>query len=146
MLKETLRNDFNQARKSGNALQKAALEAVLAGILQKEKAQVGTIVTDGEVIECIVKEIKIQNEILEMYKNTGETADECRAKIAALSVYLPKQYTEAEVLEMIKELDIYDDSSPRTKGMIIKNLMPKLLGKFDKAKVNPLVEGYLSSK
>lgn len=146
MLKETLRNDFNEARKSGNALKKSALEAVIAGILQKEKMQVGTSVTDAEVIECIVKEIKIQNEIFEMYKGEGETADESRAKIDALSAYLPKQYTEAEVLAMIKELDIYDDNSPRTKGMIIKNLMPKLAGKFDKAKVNPLVENYLNSK
>lgn len=146
MLKEILRNDFNEARKSGNALKKAALEAVLAGILQKEKIQVGTGVTDDEVIECVVKEIKIQNEILEMYKNKGTTADECRAKIEALSVYLPKQYTETEVLAIIKELDVYDDNSPRTKGMIIKNLMPKLAGKFDKAKVNPLVESYLNSK
>lgn len=146
MLKETLRNDFNEARKSGNAVKKAALEAVIAGILQKEKMQVGTVVTDEQVIECIVKEIKIQNEILEMYKGKGETAEECRAKIDALSAYLPKQYTEDEVLAIIKELDVYDDNSPRTKGMIIKNLMPRLAGKFDKAKVNPLVESYLNSK
>jgi uncharacterized protein YqeY len=145
MLKDDLRKDFNEARKNGDSTKKAALEAVLAAILQKEKQQAGKSVADDEVIECIVKEIKIQNEILEMYKDKPD-ADEYRAKIAVLTAYLPKQFTEAEVLEMIAELDIYEDSSPKTKGMIIKNLMPKLVGKFDKSKVNPLVESYLSSK
>ncbi|MDD4315918.1 MAG: GatB/YqeY domain-containing protein [Clostridia bacterium] len=147
MLKDTIRNDFNDARKSGNAVKKAALEAVLAGVLQKEKMQVGRSVTDDEVIECLTKEIKIQNEILEMYVNKdAAVVENCRAKITYLSEYLPKQLTEEEVLELIKKLDVYSDNSPKTKGMIIKSLMPLLSGKFDKTKVNPLVEGYLNSK
>jgi len=147
MLKDDIRRDFTNARKAGNTDVKNALEAIIAGILQKEKIEVGREVTDSEVIECITKEIKVQKEVEEMFKgrNSEKQAD-AEKKIEVLSVYLPKQMTEAEVLELIKVADVYDDASPKTKGMIIKTIMPQLAGKFEKALVNPLVEKYLANK
>lgn len=147
MLKDEIRRDFTNARKTGNTEVKNALEAIIAGILQKEKIEVGREVSDSEVIECITKEIKVQKEIVEMSKgrNSEKTA-EAEKKAEILSAYLPKQMTEAEVLEIIKEADVYEDASPKTKGMIIKTVMPQLAGKFDKALVNPLVEKYLSNR
>ena len=63
MLKEEVRLAFNNARKAGDHLTKDALEAVIAGILQKEKSVAGHEVTDAEVIECVSKEIKVQKEV-----------------------------------------------------------------------------------
>lgn len=147
MLKQDVRNAFNNARKTGDALSKAALEAVIAGILQKEKTEVGHEVTDAEVIDCVSKEIKVQREIADVYASRdAEKAAEAEAKIKVLQQFLPAQLTEEEVLAIIKEADVYPDASPKTKGMIIKTVMPKIAGKFDKAKVNGLVESYLATK
>lgn len=147
MLKEEIRKEFNNARKTGDQLTKNALEAVIAGILQKEKAVAGHEVTDAEVIECISKEIKVQKEVKEMFSGrNAEKYDEATGKIEVLSKFLPKQLTEEEVMELIVKADVYDDASPKTKGMIIKTVMPQIAGKFDKSLVNGLVEKHLAEK
>ena len=147
MLKDNLRQQFNEARKQKDSLKRGAIEAVLALILQKEKTEVGKVITDDEVLDCLSKEIKVQNEIFELYKEKDEDKSrQAKLKADILFEFLPKQFTEDEILDMIKELDVYEDNSNRTKGMIIKNLMPQIKGRFDKSKVNPLVEKYLSNK
>lgn len=147
MLTETIRKDFINARKVGDTDTKNALEAIIADILKREKSQAGHVVTDDEVIDGISKEIKVQKEIIEF--STGkyeDKAEEARKKIEILTKYLPKQLTEEEVIEIIKAADVYNDNSPKTKGMIIKAVMPQIVGKFDKQKVNGLVENYLKEK
>lgn len=147
MLKDEIRKDFTTARKTGNTAMKNALEAIIAGILQKEKIEVGREVSDNEVIECITKEVKVQREIVEMWKGKNKTnEEEASNKIEVLTKYLPKQMTQEDVIALIKQADVYDDASAKTKGMIIKTIMPMLAGKYDKALVNPLVEKYLESK
>lgn len=147
MLKDEIRKDFTTARKTGNTAMKNALEAIIAGILQKEKIEVGREVSDNEVIECITKEVKVQREIVEMWKGKNKTnEEEASNKIEVLTKYLPKQMTQEDVIALIKQADVYDDASAKTKGMIIKAIMPTLAGKYDKALVNPLVEKYLETK
>ncbi|HHU43980.1 MAG: GatB/YqeY domain-containing protein [Bacillota bacterium] len=147
MLKDQIRQEFNQARKQKDNLKKAALEAVLAAILLKEKTQAGKTATDDEILDCLTKEIKAQKEIVEMYKGKDQAKSlEAQGKVDILYKYLPKQLSDDEVLEMIKELDIYEDASNRTKGMIIKNLVPKIKGRFDNSRVSLLVDNYLKNK
>lgn len=146
MLIDEIRSRFNQARKEKDDVTKSALEAVIAGVLLKQKSGKGE-VTDQDVIECVSKEIKVQTEIFDLYKDKDQAQSElAQGKINAMQQFLPKQLTEEEVVALIKEKDIYDDASPRTKGMIIKSVMPLLVGKFDKSKVNGLVEEYLKTK
>ncbi len=147
MLKDQIRADFTNARKVGDTATKNALEAIVAFIIQKEKTEAGHVVTDAEMYEGIGKEIKVQQEVKEMWK--GKNADkeqEAQGKIDVLTKYLPKQLTDEEVLALIREADVYADASPKTKGMIIKTVMPQIAGKFDKTKVNALVEKHLSEK
>lgn len=147
MLKDDVRREFNNARKNGDHVAKDALEAVIAGILQKEKTQAGKEVTDSEVIDCVSKEIKVQREVKELFASRDTAkAEEAEKKIAVLQAFLPAQLTEEEVVALIVKADVYPDASPKTKGMIIKTVMPLIAGKFDKAKVNGLVERHLASK
>ncbi len=147
MLKDTIRNDFTNARKTGDHKTKDALEAIIADILKREKSEAGHVVSDAEVIDGITKEIKVQREVMEFCKGKADDkAAEAEGKIAILSAYLPKQLSEEEVMAIIEKEDVYPDASPRTKGMIIKAVMPQIAGKFDKAKVNALVEKHLATK
>ncbi len=147
MLKEEVRLAFNNARKAGDHLTKDALEAVIAGILQKEKSVAGHVVTDAEVIECVSKEIKVQKEVKEMFAGrNAEKEAEAAGKIEILTKFLPEQLSEEAVMALIEKADVYPDASPKTKGMIIKAVMPQIAGKFDKALVNGLVEKHLANK
>ena len=147
MLKDEIRKTFNQARLNHDGLTKNALEAVIAGMLLKEKAAVGKQLTDDEVIECVSKEIKVQKEVAEMRKGKNtEKEEEANGKIKVLSQFLPAQLSEEEVMDLIVKADVYEDASPKTKGMIIKAVMPQIAGKFDKSKVNALVEKHLATK
>ena len=147
MLKDTIRADFTNARKTGDGKTKNALEAIIADMLKREKSEAGHVVSDAEVIEGITKEIKVQKEVLEFCKGRdAEKTAEAEGKIEILSKYLPKQLTEEEVMAIIEKEDVYEDASPKTKGMIIKAVMPQIAGKFDKAKVNALVEKHLQNK
>ena len=135
------------ARKVGDTDKKNALEAVVAYIISKEKTEAGHVVTDAEMYEGIAKEIKVQTEVKEMW--AGKNADkeaEAAKKVEILTSYMPKQLTEDEVMALIEEADVYPDASPKIKGMIIKAVMPKIAGKFDKSKVNGLVEKHLANK
>lgn len=146
MLLDEIRAKFNQARKEKDEVTKGALEAVIAAALLKQKSGKGE-VTDSDIVECVSKEIKVQKEIEELYKEKdAATSQIASGKIAVLKEFLPAQLTEEEVLALIKEKDVYEDASPKTKGMIIKSIMPLLVGKFDKSKVNGLVEEYLKTK
>lgn len=146
MVRDDITVMLNKFRKEKNTVAKSALEAVLATLLLKEKAGNG-VLTDNDVLEAVSKEIKIQKEIVTLYQEKApETSQQAEAKIAVLEQLLPKQMTDDDVLALIKEKDVYEDASPKTKGMIIKNIMPLLVGKYDKSKVNPLVEKYLSEK
>lgn len=147
MLKDVIRADFTNARKTGDQKTKNALEAIIADMLKREKFEVGHVVSDAEVIDGIAKEIKVQKEVVEFSKGRDDAkCAEAEGKIEILSKYLPKQLTEDEVMAIIKEADVYADASPKTKGMIIKAVMPQIAGKFDKAKVNALVEKHLANK
>lgn len=147
MLKDTIRADFTNARKTGDHKTKDALEAIIADMLKREKSEVGHVVSDAEVIDGITKEIKAQREVLEFTKGRDNAKyEEAEGKIAILSKYLPKQLSEEEVMEIIIKADVYEDASPKIKGMIIKTVMPLIAGKFDKSKVNALVEKHLASK
>ena len=146
MVREDITILLNKYRKEKNLVAKSALEAVSATLLLKEKSGNGQ-VTEKDVLEAVAKEIKIQKEIVELYSDKAPDASEqAKGKITILEQLLPKQMTDEEVLALIKEKDIYEDASPKTKGMIIKSIMPLLVGKFDKSKVNPLVEKYLAEK
>lgn len=145
MLKEEIRNAFNQARKSGSSVEKSALEAVLAAILLKEKSGSGE-VGDNEVLDCITKEIKVQKEIKEMFLTKHpEKSEEASQKAEILAKFLPQQLSEAEVSAIIAEVAPQGDKSPKAKGLIMKALMPRINGRFDKAKVNALVDAFLNS-
>ncbi len=147
MLKDEIRQDFMNARKTGDTAKKNALEAIVAYIIAKEKTEAGHVVTDQEMYDGIAKEIKVQTEVKEMWSGkNAEKEAEAAKKIEILTGYMPKQLTEEEVMAIIKEADVFEDASPKTKGMIIKAVMPKIAGKFDKSKVNGLVEKHLAEK
>ena len=138
MLKETLKKDEIAAMKARDKAKVNVLRLVNAEIKAYE-------VNNENVIKIIEKSIKQNKEALEYAKqaNNEEKIAEGNFAIEVLTPYLPKQLTEEEVNEMLKEIIASGNYTAADMGKIMKEIMPKVSGKFDRSKINPMVKALL---
>ena len=139
-------------------LQKAMIDAMKA----RDKARVSVLrlvnseikayevnnreeISDENVIKIVEKSIKQNKEALEYAKqaNNEEKIAEGNFAIEVLTPYLPKQLTDDEVNEMLKEIIASGNYTAADMGKIMKEIMPKVSGKFDRSKINPMVKALL---
>ena len=102
-------------------------------------------ITDDGVIKIIEKQIKQLKEALEYAEKLNDEAkiEEGNFAIKLLTPYLPKQLSEEEVTAMLKEIIANGNYTAKDMGNIMKEIMPKVAGKFDRSKINPMVKSLL---
>ena len=144
MLKETLKKDEIAAMKARDKAKVNVLRLVTAEIKAYEVNNIEDI-SDENVIKIIEKSIKQNKEALEYAKqaNNEEKIAEGNFAIEVLTPYLPKQLTDDEVNEMLKEIIASGNYTAADMGKIMKEIMPKVSGKFDRSKINPMVKALL---
>ena len=144
MLKELLKKDEIAAMKARDKARVAVLRLVNAEIKAYEVNNREEI-SDENVIKIVEKSIKQNKEALEYAKqaNNEEKIQEGNFAIEVLTPYLPKQLTEEEVTEMLKEIIANGNYTAADMGKIMKEIMPKVNGKFDRSKINPMVKQLL---
>ena len=145
MLKEQLKKDEIAAMKARDKARVSVLRMVSAEIKAYEVNNREDI-SDENVIKIIEKSIKqTKKEALEYAKqaNNEEKIQEGNFALEVLTPYLPKQLTEEEVSEMLKEIIANGNYTAKDMGKIMKEIMPKIAGKFDRSKINPMVKGLL---
>ena len=144
MLKETLKKDEIAAMKARDKAKVNVLRLVNAEIKAYEVNNREDI-SDENVIKIIEKSIKQNKEALEYAKqaNNEEKIAEGNFAIEVLTTYLPKQLTDDEVNEMLKEIIASGNYTAADMGKIMKEIMPKVSGKFDRSKINPMVKALL---
>lgn len=104
--------------------------------------------TEEQEVQVILKEIKQTKETLEMTPaDRTDIIEEYEKRIAVLEQYAPKMMDEAEIKEVIagvlSGLGI-DAPTPKDKGRIMKELMPKVKGKADGKLVNDILTGMMA--
>ena len=144
MLKETLKKDEIAAMKARDKAKVNVLRLVNAEIKAYEVNNREDI-SDENVIKIIEKSIKQNKEALEYAKqaNNEEKIAEGNFAIEVLTPYLPKQLTEEEVSAMFREIITNGNYTAKDMGKIMKEIMPKVNGKFDRSKINPMVKEIL---
>ena len=144
MLKEVLKKDEIAAMKARDKAKVSVLRLVNSEIKDYEVNNREDI-PDENVIKIIERSIKQNKETLEFAKqgNNEEKIAECNFAIEILTPYLPKQLTEEEVNEMLKEIIANGSYTAADMGKIMKEIMPKVNGKFDRSKINPMVKAIL---
>ena len=132
MLKETLKKDEIAAMKARDKAKVNVLRLVNAEIKAYEVNNREDISDENE-------------EALEYAKqaNNEEKIAEGNFAIEVLTPYLPKQLTDDEVNEMLKEIIASGNYTAADMGKIMKEIMPKVSGKFDRSKINPMVKALL---
>jgi uncharacterized protein YqeY len=136
-LKETINQKFIEAFKTREYLRRYPYEIMKQRIMTAEKSgQYDLPLTDEQIVNLIAKEVKERGELLEIYRPEDEPFILAEYTINELSQYLPKQLTEAEVIEIIKKLKETESNPGKLIGLTVKEVG----NRFDKSKIAALVK------
>lgn len=144
MLKEELKKNEIAAMKAREKQKVSVLRLVNSEIKAYEVNERKDI-TDEGVIKIIEKQIKQLKEALQYAIQLNDEAkiQEGNFAINLLTPYLPAQLSEEEVIAILKEIISNGNYGPSDMGKIMKEIMPKVNGKFDRSKINPMVKELL---
>ena len=127
---DEVRSAMVAAMKAKDKDTKETLSALLAALKNKAIDKRADL-TEEEEVQVILKEIKQTKETLEMTPaDRTDIIEECEKRIAVLEQYAPKMMDEAP--------------TPKDKGRIMKELMPKVKGKADGKLVNDILTGMMA--
>ncbi|MBZ9687032.1 GatB/YqeY domain-containing protein [Clostridium estertheticum] len=146
MLKQTLKEDIIKYMKSRDKVRLTALRTLMAEVKYKEM-DLKKELEDTELIGIIEKTIKQLNETLSFAKqaNNEEIIAETEIAIEMFTVYMPKQFTDEQAKAIV--IEVIAENAFKGKGDMgktMKAVMPKLKGKYDSKKINPLVNELLA--
>lgn len=144
-MNEKISLELKEAMKSGDKFKLSVLR-MLKSALQLEGINKKHDLTDDEVIAVIKKQVKTRKDsIVEFEKyNKIDEVNKLKEEIEILSVYLPEEMTEEEILKVIDEVFlIVEPTSMKDMGLIMKELNGKLTN-ADMSLVSKLVKEKLS--
>lgn len=145
-MRERILNDLKEAMKAQDK-EKLSVIRMLKGSMQMEELNKKHELTDEEVINVVTKEIKSRRDSIKEFEkgNRNDLIEKTAAEIDVLKAYLPEQLSEEEVLQIINEaFDIVKPESPRDMGKIMKEVSPKLKGRYDMGKVSSIIKEKLN--
>lgn len=138
-----IQEQVKTAMKSGDARRRDALRLVQSA-LKKEFIDNGRVdLTPEKEIEILSSEAKKRRESIEAYQQAGaaDRADQESYELNIIQEFLPAALTEEDVKKMI--VDLVAELQITTKkdmGKLMKELMPKLKGRFDGKEAKKLVD------
>ena len=146
-LMDEVRAGMMAAMKNKDKVRKDALSALLSAMKSKAIDNKGEL-TDDDAIAVVAKEIKQLKETMDTAPESYvEVKEECAAKIAVLSEFMPKQMDVEEIKEVIAgvlaQLGL-EKPEAKQKGIIMKNLMPLVKGKADGKLVNDVLATFFA--
>ncbi len=147
-LKERLDADFKEAMKNKQKVRKDTISFVRAAIKQFEVDNREEI-DDAGIASILAKQVKMRKDALADFESAGRTdlIDAYNAEIEVLTEYMPKQLTEAEIMDVIEktaaEMGIEKGSGKSSMGKLMGATMPKVKGVADGGHVKAAVEQFL---
>lgn len=137
MLKELINEKWKEAFKARDMEKRTAYEMMKQKILVAEKSgQFELPLTDEQITNLIIKEIKEREDVLQFYKPEDDAYKMAVAIIKELEQYLPKQMTEEEVIAIIKRIKETEPNLGKVIGLTVKEVG----NQFDKSKIAALVK------
>lgn len=147
MLKDKISKDLATAMKSKDEKLTMALRNIRTKVIEAEKRQVGTEVTDQDIISILSKLAKERKQSIEAYQkaNRNDLVENESMELKVIESYLPQQMSTDEitqkVVEIIKENNF---STIKDMGKVIKTFNEKYAGQADGKTVSDIVKSNLS--
>ena len=137
MLKETINEKWKIAFKAKDEVRRSIYEALKQRIMIAEKSGQYTLpLADEQIVNLIIKEYKEREDLLTIYKPEDEAYAVAQAFLTELAEYLPKQMTEAEVIDIIERIKATETNIGKVIGLVVKEVG----NAFDKSKIAALVK------
>lgn len=144
---EKFNNDIIKAMKEKDQNRLMVLRMV-KGALQLEKINNKKELTDELFIDVVTKQIKMRNDSINEFKKANRTdlIDKTQAEIDILNEYLPTQLTLDEVNMIIDEsFKNISPSSMKDMGLVMKDVTPKIKGRYNMQEVSSIIKDKLSN-
>ena len=146
-LTEQINEQMKSAMKSGDKLRLETLRSLRAGIIEFEKSGVGRAMTPADEQDVLLRAAKKRREAIEEYGKVGreDVADRERAELAIIQEFLPKQFSEEEVEQRVREIiQEQGASGPGDFGRVMGVAAKEMRGKADGALVQSIVKKLLA--
>lgn len=135
-LKETVNENIKLAMKAKDKNKLNALRYLKKLFIENDTSKKP--INEMDIVIGHVKKLK---DSLEMYPKESEQYENLLAEIDVLNEYMPKQMSEDEVKNLIKEIV---NNTGNQFGLVMKELSPKIKGKFDGKKATQLVKDIIN--
>lgn len=147
---DSVRKCMVEAMKAHDQETKDTLSLLLSA-LKNATIDKRDVLTEDEENAVVYKEIKQTQETIDMCpENRVDIIGMCNRRIETLKKFAPEMMDEAQIKETIDKVLLYlgftsdNPAMKKNKGMIMKELMPKVKGKADGKLVNKLLDEILS--
>lgn len=144
---KTIQDEMKTAMKAQDTVRVSTLRMLISEIKKKEIDKRSPLTTE-EIQKTISSMLKQRNDSVEAFEKGGraDLADNEKAEIAILKVYLPQQLSRNEVEAIVKEvLSGLGTLGPNDIGKAMKPVLTKIAGRADGKLVNEVVRGLLSN-
>lgn len=144
---DEIRAQMVQAMKDKDKARKDSLSMLLSALKNKAIDKRADL-TEDEENEVIKKEIRQTKETMESApEDRMDIKEQCEKRLAVYKEFAPEDLSEEAIREIIKgvlaDLSI-EKATPKDKGRIMKELMPKVKGKADGGAVNRIVGEFMA--
>lgn len=146
-LVDRINDDLKNSMKSQDK-DRLSVIRMLKSAMQLAKIELKHDLSDNEVIDVISKQIKMRKDsILEFTKaKRDDLAIQYQNEIDILSEYMPEALSLDEVTKIIDEaIANIKAESIKQMGLIIKEISPKVKGRFDMGEVSKIVKEKLDN-
>ena len=140
-LLEKINEDLKEAMKAKNALNLSVIR-MLKGAIQLELIKKKDL-SDEDVVAIVAKQIKMRKDSISEFEKAGreDLVNQNKDEIEVLATYLPKQLTLEEVKEILDEaFNKVNPTSSKDMGLIMKEVSPKVKGRYDMQEVSKLIK------
>lgn len=146
-LLERLNNDMKQAMKNKEKDRLTTIRMIKASIQNEAIKSGNQELSEEEELTVLSREVKQRKDSLQEFEKAGreDLVEKILTELKHVEVYLPKQLSEEEVTEIVKEAIAKTGAATKADmGRVMADLMPKVKGKADGSLVNKLVQQHLS--
>ena len=146
-LVEKINEDMKLAMKSQDKETLNVIRMVKSAV-QLAKIELKHELSDDEVVDVVSKQIKMRKDSIVEFSKAGriDLAEQYQQEIDILNKYMPEQLSIDEVNKIIDDaFALINPTNVKQMGLIMKEVNPKVRGKFDMGEVSKLIKDKLSS-
>ena len=143
---DQLNQDMKEAMKAKDKFRLSVIR-MLKGALQKAEIDKEEALTDDEELSILSRELKQRKDSVNEFHEAGrdDLADQTAKEIEIVENYLPKQLSEEEITQAVKEvIDQVGASSMKDFGKVMGTAVAKLEGQADGNQIQKVAKSLLS--